>query len=144
MSESLYQEKIMKLAKAAHAHGRLEDADASAFKDNPLCGDRVTVDIKLSDGKVTDFAQDVKGCALCEASASLIGEHADDLSLENIEAARKAVEELLRDGKIETEAWDDIEIFKPVHAIKSRHDCVRLPFQALEKAIEKAIEKAKQ
>ena len=79
MSEALYHAALVDRARTAFGKGRLPDADASATVDNPLCGDRVTLDLKITDGKITAIGHDVRGCLLCEASAATI-------------AARKAIE----------------------------------------------------
>jgi len=71
MSEQLYQERIVALAKAKTGAGKLASPTKSARRDNPLCGDRVTIDVKLDgQGRIAEIAQQVRGCLLCQASAS--------------------------------------------------------------------------
>ena len=70
MSEDLYQQAILDLAKSAAGAGRLIDADASVTLDNPLGGDRITIDVKVTDGRLQAVGHKVRGCALCEAAAS--------------------------------------------------------------------------
>ncbi len=133
MSEALYHAALVARARAAFGKGRLKEADASATVDNPLCGDRVTLDIKVQDGKVAAIGHEVRGCLLCEAAAATIAEQlrgGDSAALrEAIAAARR----LMKDG-IGDPHWPALDIFTPVHQAKSRRDCVLLPFEALEKA----------
>src|ERR1700734_2419234 len=73
MSDQLYQEKIVALAKAKTGAGKLVEPTKTARRDNPLCGDRVIIDVKLDgQGKVTEIAHQVRGCLLCQASASAL------------------------------------------------------------------------
>ena len=141
MAGNPYQAALKAHAKHACRKGRLKSPDASATVDNPLCGDRITVDLKIENGRIADFAQDVRGCLLCEASASMIACHAVGATAEQVAQARAAMETLLRAPE-ETEngarPWDEIAAFKPVRPIKSRHECVLLPFEALEQALREA------
>lgn len=141
MAGDPYQAALKAHAKHACRKGRLESPDASVTVDNPLCGDRVTIDVKLADGRIADFAQNVRGCLLCEASASLIGCHAVGATAEQVAEAQAAMKNMLRapeqDGSDER-PWNEIADFAPVRAIKSRHECVLLPFEALVQALDEA------
>ncbi len=137
MSDDLYQDAILARAKSGARSGRLEAPDASVTLDNPLCGDRVTIDLKFdAQGRIGDVAQHVRGCALCHASAAVIGAHA-------VGADRGAVDELaarlhaMLAGSAEPPSgvWAELAMFLPARAHKSRHDCVMLPFEALRKAL---------
>ncbi|MEQ8333134.1 iron-sulfur cluster assembly scaffold protein [Nisaea sp.] len=141
MSDALYRAEILRLAKEGRGNQRLEDADGSARVDNPLCGDRVTVDLKLKGGKITAVGHRVQGCALCEASAALIRQHATGQSLAGLETVRRQLLDYLagaRDGDLD---WPELESFAPVRDFKSRHECVRLPFDAALNALKDALEK---
>ena len=145
VGEKLYQEAIKGHAKRGCRKGRLESPDASATVDNPLCGDRVTVDLSIEDGRVTELGHHVRGCLLCEAAASVIGCNAVGETPEALRAARAAAEHLLRgddgaangaDGK----SWPAIADFSPVRNFKIRHECVLLPFEALSQALDEATD----
>lgn len=141
MDEPLYHTKILQLAKEGRGNQRLDDADGSARVDNPLCGDRVTVDLKMSDGKIAEVGHRVQGCALCEAAAALIRQNAPGLSGSEVEAIRQHFLDYLagtREGDLE---WPDLENFAPVKNFKTRHDCVRLPFDATLNALNDVLEK---
>jgi nitrogen fixation NifU-like protein len=138
MSEALYHAALVERARAAFGKGRLPDADCSATVDNPLCGDRVTLDLKIADGKIAAIGHDVRGCLLCEASAATIAESLRGKSNAEIEAIGAAAKRLMKEGAADPQ-WDCLEIFTPVHNAKSRRDCVLLPFEALRRAASAAF-----
>jgi nitrogen fixation NifU-like protein len=134
--EQLYNDALVALAKANHRGGRLEAPDASVTCDNPLCGDRVTLDLTLEGGRVADLAQKTRGCLLTQAAASLIGSHAAP-DLDEAERAMADLERLLQGEAVEP-AWPELALFTPVAAVRSRHECVLLPFRALTEALAQA------
>jgi len=139
-SESLYQEAILACAKRATGVGRLENPDASVTINNPVCGDRITLDIRLDGEKVGEIGHDVRGCLLCQAAASIIGAQAPGASREEIARTGETVSRILADGsEASAEAtWAELAIFRPVAAHKNRHHCVLLPFEALRRALDEA------
>jgi nitrogen fixation NifU-like protein len=138
MSDDLYQRAIMDRAKAPVRAGRLPAPDVSATVDNPLCGDRVTVDVKLSGGKIADIAHQVRGCALCQASASVLAAVAIGQTAADLQAVRDRLKAMLGGGEPPPAPWQDLGIFTPVRRYKSRHECVILPFDALTQALGQA------
>ncbi len=123
---------ILGLADLRTGHGRLADADATATADNPYCGDRVTVDMKLEDGVLTAVAHQVRGCILCEAAATVMGAHAVGASVEGIDETATALARMLKDdGPPPVGRWEALRAFLSVRPHKSRHACVLLPFEAL-------------
>lgn len=136
MSESLYHAALVERAQAGRSRGRLAAPTSSATVDNPLCGDRVTIDLTLADGKVTAVGHQVRGCLLCEAAAETIAEHAPGKTGAELAAAQTAAKALVNDGAAAPPGeWSALAIFAPVHHVKSRRDCVLLPFEALVKAL---------
>ena len=94
MSEALYHKALVERARAAFGKGRLTDATGSATVDNPLCGDRVTLDLTVRDGRIVEIGHHVRGCLLCEAAAATIAEHgrgADRAALDAMSAAARAL-----------------------------------------------------
>ena len=73
-TQQLYNDAILAEAKARHGHGRLAEPDVTATCDNPLCGDRVTVDLRLAGDRIAELAQTTRGCILTQAAASVIGQ----------------------------------------------------------------------
>ncbi|GAB4180942.1 MAG: hypothetical protein Fur0039_25760 [Rhodocyclaceae bacterium] len=130
MNDTIYEEAILRLAAAAHGHGRLGPAAAGASLDNPLCGDRASVQIAIGGGRIAALAHEVRGCLLCRASASVLGLRAPGASRAEIEAAAAALSTLLETGQPPPGAWGELAAFVPVHAHPGRHACVRLPFDA--------------
>ena len=135
MSDELYQRAIMDRAKAVGRAGRLPSPDASATVDNPLCGDRVTIDLKLDGDRITDVRHHVRGCALCQASASLLADAAIGQTAPSIKVARDQLKSMLGGSDAPGTPWQELGIFMPVRRYKSRHECVLLPFDALSQAL---------
>lgn len=138
MSEALYQQAIKQLAQIAHGAGRLLLPTASIRLDNALCGDRITLDLRIENGVITSMAHETKGCLLCCASASLLARVAPDKTVADMARAFVALEVLLKGGSTASEDWPELLVFAPVSAHKSRHGCVLLPFRALRQAIDGA------
>ena len=142
MSGEIYQDALMALAAAAHGAGRLAGADASVTIDNPLCGDRVTLDVRLADGTLAAVGHEVRGCALCQAAASVIGEAAPGRTPDSLRESAAALSALLRGGGAAAvpPSWPDLALFLPVAGHKSRYACVELPFLALVQALDAAMQ----
>ena len=135
---SLYHQAIVKTARAAIGAGRLPQADGSSMVDNPLCGDRVTVDVCLEAGRVTSVGHVVRGCLLCEAAAALIAEESIGETADELRCIVESVESMLVSEPPPALAWTSLDMFSPVRGYKSRHLCVLLPFQALLGALEES------
>jgi nitrogen fixation NifU-like protein len=133
----LYHQAIVEAARSATGHGRLDPADGAATVDNPLCGDRVTMTVRLRDGRLVALGHEVRGCALCGAAAAVIGARAVGETVARVRDVVRAVDDRLA-GTVgpESVGWPELEMFDPVRAYRSRHDCVRLPFQALAESLE--------
>jgi nitrogen fixation NifU-like protein len=130
-AEDIYQRAILDLANAATGHGTLPSPDARAFLDNPLCGDCVEMQVKLSDGRITALAHEVQGCLLCRAAASVIGKRAIGATPSEIEAISAVVSALLEQQAASPLPWAELTAFTPVHGHRSRYRCVQLPFDAV-------------
>lgn len=135
MSDALYQQALKDLAQAADGAGRLDMPGASVRLDNPLCGDRITLDLTLENGRVTALAHETKGCLLCRAAAALLGRAAPGHSAEELTAAHAEIIALLKGEIAAPTHWPALASFSPVRAHKSRHGCVLLPFRALQDAL---------
>ena len=134
MSDELYQEKIVALAKAKTGAGKLAAPTKTARRDNPLCGDRVIIDVTLdTSGKITEIAHQVRGCLLCQASASALSLLAVGKDAGGIADVRHDAERAL--GREQGAAHEPYAAFAPVAAHKSRQDCVLLPLEALKDAL---------
>lgn len=142
-ADDLYQERLLTLAREAAGAGRLAAPGVEATVDNPLCGDRVTVEVRVEGGRVAALAHRVRGCLLCQASASLLGRSAAGLGDADVEAAHRALLALLEAGAPPPAApVPGLEVFAPVRASPSRKTCVVLPFEALRAALHAAAQAA--
>lgn len=131
----LYSRRILKLAADVQRTERLADADATVTKTSPLCGSRVTVDIKLDGDRISDFAHEVKACALGQTSSSVMARNAVGSSVEEIEQVADVMRKMLKEGgPAPTGRWSDLEVLEPVREYKSRHASVMLTFDAVLKA----------
>jgi nitrogen fixation NifU-like protein len=139
MSAELYHTELVARAREAFGAGRLPAAAASITVDNPLCGDRVTLDLERSGDTVKAIGHEVKGCLLCAASAATIAQLGSNRSPAELRDMTFAVKALMKEGTPVPEQFAALRVFSPVHASKSRRDCVLLPFEALGKALDAAF-----
>ena len=114
MSDALYKKDLLRLAADAAGAGRLAQADASATAHNPACGDRVTVDVALENGRITALAHHTHGCVLTQASAAILGADAIGAS----------------------PPFDTYTVFDGVAGYAGRHRCVMLPLEATLEAMD--------
>jgi nitrogen fixation protein NifU and related proteins len=137
MNDELYHQTILELAKKARHASRLEAPQASVTVDNPLCGDRVTLDLNLADGRVREVGHRVRGCLLCQAAAVAIGERAPGETPAALRTVARDLGDALEGAPAAARLpWPELAAFAPVHAHKSRHECVLLPFEALTQALD--------
>jgi NifU-like protein involved in Fe-S cluster formation len=135
---NLYSGRILQLAAAIPHLGRLPGPGATAKKRSPLCGSTLTVDLVMQEGRVTEFAQDVKACALGQASAAILGEVVIGRSQDELETARDQLRAMLKDGGPVPDApFDGYEVLIPAREYKNRHASILL---ALEAACEAAAQ----
>lgn len=132
----LYSSRILALAADMPRVGKLDDADATVKKRAPLCGSTVTVSLKLSDGMVADYAQDVKACALGQAAASVVGAAIVGCSTLQVVAARDELKAMLKEnGPVPAAPFDGLEVLIPARDYKNRHDSILLTLNASVEAI---------
>lgn len=127
--EQLYQERILALAKAIRGVAEIESPTHRASVSNPTCGDRVDVSLLVSDGVVDAASTHVRGCALCEAGAGLLVSLAPGLAAADIETQRDVLKAWL-EGKDRDDLPAGMQDFQPVRAIRNRHKCVSLAYDA--------------
>lgn len=129
--DALYQETIKALARDAHGAGSLPAPDGSTEIDNPLCGDRVRIEITRDAGRISALAHKTRGCLLCRASAAVLGLRAPGHDAHDIARARQDLANMLGAAGPPPADWPELAAFVPASAHRSRHDCVLLPFDAL-------------
>lgn len=139
----LYSQRILALTTSIPHIGKLDSPDAHVMKRSPLCGSTVTVDIKLgSDGRVVDFAQDVKACALGQASAAIAGAQIIGRNRTELETARDALKAMLGGGPVPAAPFDGYAALEPARDYKNRHASIMLALEAAVAAMTEAEAKA--
>ncbi|MBO9473320.1 MULTISPECIES: iron-sulfur cluster assembly scaffold protein [unclassified Shimia] len=135
----LYSGQILQLAASIPHTDRLPEPDATVKKRSPLCGSTVTVDVTVTDGVISAFGQDVKACALGQAAASVVGANVIGRSRVEIEGARDALKEMLKqDGPTPAAPFDGLEVLRPARDYKNRHASILLALEATAEAFEAA------
>ena len=139
----LYSGRMLALAADMPRTDRLDAPDATVKKRSPLCGSTVTVDVKLTDGVISGYGQDVKACALGQAAASVVGANVIGQSRGDIEAARDALKDMLKsDGPAPAAPFDDLEVLRPARDYKNRHASILLALEATLEAVDQAEQAA--
>ena len=139
MIDDLYSARVLALAANMPRAGRLAAAQASSEKVSKLCGSRIVVDVVMRDGRVVDFAQDVRACALGQASAAVLGAHVIGASLGELEAARDVLKAMLKTGGPPPEGrFEDLKALAVVKDYPPRHASTMLAFEAVVEAARQA------
>jgi len=137
MLNEVYNRRIIELAGNIPRLGRLAHPDATATAVSRLCGSTVTIDLAMDGDTVTDFAHEVKACALGQASSSIMASHIVGAKADELRALRETVRRMLKEnGAPPTEGkWADIAVLEPVRDYKARHASTMLTFDAVVDAI---------
>lgn len=145
MLDDVYNKRILELAGDIPNIGRLPHPDASATAHSKLCGSTVTVDLAMKEGKVTDFAHEVRACALGQASSSVMARHVVGSSAQELRDVRTAMQKMLKEnGSPPAGKWSDLKVLEPVRNYHARHASTMLTFDAVVDAIEQIEAKSKQ
>jgi NifU-like protein involved in Fe-S cluster formation len=145
MINDVYNKRIIELAGNIPRLGRLDAPDASATAHSKLCGSTVTVDLRMDGDTVTDFAHDVKACALGQASSSIMARHVVGSNAAELRDLRDTVRRMLKENGPPPEGkWHDIAVLEPVRDYKARHASTLLTFDAVVDAIGQIEAKRKQ
>lgn len=139
----LYSARILALAADIPRVGRLPAPDGAARKRAPLCGSTVGVEIALSEGRIADFAQEVRACALGQAAASVLGSAVLGREPEEVREGRDALWRMLREGgEAPAAPWDGFAVLMPARDHPNRHGSIMLAFDATIEALDHARKKA--
>ena len=134
---NLYSGRILALAAAIPHLGRLASPQGSARRRSPICGSTLTADVVLDQGRIVQFAQEVKACALGQASAGVLGRVALGHSRDEIARARDELQAMLKtDGPVPAAPFDALEVLLPAREFPNRHASILLAWEALLGAIE--------
>ena len=139
----IYNQRILELSAHIPRGERLSDGDATAMAHSKLCGSTVTIDLKVADGRVTDYGQTVKACLLGQAAASVMGHNILGSSANELRAVGATMRKMLKAGGPPPDGrWADLAVLEPVKDYKARHASTLLVFDAVESAL--AAAEAKQ
>ena len=137
----LYSGRILALAAEIAHTTRLAAPHATVKKRAPLCGSTVTVDVVVTDGRICEFAQDVKACALGQASASIVGANVIGCNRDQVAAARDALKAMLKeDGPTPPAPFDALEVLRPARDYRNRHASILLALEATLEAMDQAAQ----
>ncbi len=139
MNAPLYNMEILRLAASVADRPRLSAPDATVERRSATCGSRVTVDISLdTNGRVAGFGQEVRACALGQASAALLGQHILGREANEIVSAASALREFLSSESDDPGAWPGLGVFAPARPHSARHASILLAFDAAAEAVLRA------
>ncbi len=140
MINDIYNTRILELAADIPRQGRLSNPDATATVHSKLCGSTVTVDLKVDGGRISEFAHEVKACALGQASSSIMARHVIGATPAEMRMLRDEVRAMLKENGVAPRGkWADIQVLEPVRDYKARHASTLLTFDAVVQALD-AIE----
>ena len=145
--EELYTPAILALATQIPRLGSLDAPHGEAVAHSRLCGSRVSAQARVDDqGRIADFAWQVRACALGQAAAAIVGRHAMGADLALLEQGRAALRAMLKEGAPppEDEPWRDLAVLAPVRDVPARHAAVLLPFDAMIAALKEALRHAEE
>ena len=132
MINDMYNARILEFAGNIPHIGRLDAPDATAKAHSKLCGSTVLVDLKVKDGVVTDFAHEVKACALGQATSSVMARHIIGSTEAELRALQAQMTAMLKENGAPPEGrFEDLRFFEPVRDYKARHASTLLTFDAV-------------
>jgi NifU-like protein involved in Fe-S cluster formation len=139
----IYNTKIIELAANIPRGERLDSPDATASAHSKLCGSTVVVDLKMRDGRVTAFGQQVKACLLGQAAASVMGREIVGSTPAELREVGSTMRAMLKSGgEPPAGRWADLAVLQPVKDHRARHASTLLVFDAVERALAEIEAKA--
>ena len=145
MINDIYNRRILGFAADIPRLQRLGNPDATAVAHSRLCGSKVTVDVSMENGLVSDFGHEVKACALGQASSSIMARHVVGSTPEELRSVRDQMYRMLKEeGAAPSGKWADLEALLPVRDFKARHASTLLTFDAVVDAVTQAEAKQKE
>ncbi len=141
--DDIYNTKILDLAANIARVERLAAPQATASARSRLCGSEVSVDVNMTDGRVSDYGQTVKACLLGQAASSIMGRQIVGSTPDEIRAVTRSMRAMLKEnGSPPSGKWADLAVLEAVRDYKHRHDAVMIVFDAVDKAISEIEAKA--
>jgi NifU-like protein involved in Fe-S cluster formation len=138
MLNEIYNKRILELAADIPRLGRLADPDATATAHSKLCGSTVTVELKVEGERVTDFAHEVKACALGQASSSIMARNVVGSTADELRELRQGMRRMLKENADPPAGrWEELRVLEPVRGFKARHASTLLTFDAVVSALDR-------
>lgn len=135
----LYSKRILALAADIPHLGKLENADGSAMKRSPQCGSTVTAHVRMDGDRIADFGQEVRACALGQASAGVLGQAVIGATRADLARGAAQLTAMLKDGGPVPDApWQGLEVLIPARDYPNRHASIMLSWLAALEAIDAA------
>jgi len=136
MLDDIYNRQILEYAGTIPRSGRLPAPDASATAHSRLCGSTVTVDLTMDGDVVTDFAHEVRACALGQASSAIMARNVVGASAAELRQVREDMRRMLKENGAPPEGrFAELKVLEPVRDYKARHASTMLTFDAVVDAI---------
>lgn len=142
----LYQEVILGHSKSPRNFGKLESATHSGYGFNPLCGDKLNLQLRVRDGVIDEIRFEGSGCAISTASASLMTEALKGKTVAEAEAIFEKFHEMVTapmDQTFDTTPLHKLSVFSGVREFPVRVKCATLPWHTLHNAVSETAETAK-
>lgn len=127
---ALYSRQLLALAADIPHLGRLPAPDGAASKRSPQCGSTVRVEVALEGERIAGFAQEVRACALGQASAGLLGRHMPGLTVAELRDGREALAAMLAGGPVPQGAFADLAALSAARDFANRHASIMLAWDA--------------
>ena len=139
----LYSKRILALAADIPHLGKLENADGSAMKRSPQCGSTVTAHVRMDGDRIADFGQEVRACALGQASAGVLGQAVIGATRADLARGAAQLTAMLKDGGPVPDApWQGLEVLIPARDYPNRHASILLAPEATLAALDAAASAA--
>ena len=135
----MYSRELLRLGLRLAEQGRLTAFDGSAEARSRACGSVVIADVRLDDGRVVAFGQDVKACAVGQASAAVLGSHIVGMTRAELEFVRTNLADYLDGSRDHIGSWDELALLADVRQHKGRHAAALLPYDAALAAVDRAV-----
>lgn len=142
MIDDVYNARILDFAGNIPLTGKLDDADAEATAHSKLCGSKVKVWLKMDGDTVSEFAHDVKACALGQASSSIMARNVIGATADELRAVQHQMKAMLKEnGPAPDGRFADLKFLEPVRDYKARHASTMLTFNAVVDCLDQIVEK---
>jgi NifU-like protein involved in Fe-S cluster formation len=139
----VYSRELLRLGLRLAEQERLSESHGSAEARSRICGSVVIADVRMDGARVTAFGQDVKACAVGQASAAVLGSHVIGLTHVELAGARATLANYLNGLSDDLSNWPELQLLADVRQHKGRHAAALLPYDAVLAAIDQAVSRSR-